>query len=65
MCYAMFTATGSFFLIASRVPEPIRWAPLRMVLAFLPLPMLLYWLWRVRRRKPVAGMVQREAAIAP
>ena len=51
MLWAMFAATGSFFLIASRVPEPIRWAPLRMVLAFLPLVMLFYWLWKVRRRR--------------
>jgi hypothetical protein len=51
MCYAAFSATGSFFLVASRVPEPIRWAPLRLVLAFLPVPLMFYWLWRVRRKK--------------
>ena len=50
MLWALFAATGSFFLIAKRVPEPIRWAPLRLVLAFLPLVMLFYWLWRVRPR---------------
>ena len=54
MLWALFAATGSFFLIATRVPEPIRWAPLRLLLAFLPLVMLLYWLWRVRRRSALA-----------
>jgi hypothetical protein len=56
MLWALFAATGSFFLIAKRVPEPIRWAPLRLVLAFLPLVLLFYWLWRVRRRSaPMTG----------
>jgi hypothetical protein len=54
MLWAMFAATGSFFLIAKRVPEPIRWAPLRLVLAFLPLVMLFFWLWKVRRRSASA-----------
>jgi hypothetical protein len=51
MCYAMFTATGSFFLGQAKViPEPLRFGPLLLVLAFLPLPAMFYWLWRVRRR---------------
>jgi hypothetical protein len=51
MCYAMFVATGSFFLGQAKViPEPLRIQPLLLVLAFLPLPAMLYWLWRVRRR---------------
>ncbi|MDB4889387.1 MAG: hypothetical protein JWL61_1242 [Gemmatimonadetes bacterium] len=51
MCYAMFVATGSFFLGQAKViPEPLRITPLLTVLAFLPLPAMFYWLWRVRRR---------------
>jgi hypothetical protein len=51
MCYAMFTATGSFFLGQAKViPEPLRVRPLLLVLAFLPLPAMFYWMWRVRRR---------------
>jgi hypothetical protein len=51
MCYAMFTATGSFFLGQAKViPEPLRVGPVLLVLAFLPLPAMFYWMWRVRRR---------------
>jgi hypothetical protein len=51
MCYAMFTATGSFFLGQAQViPEPLRIGPVLTALAFLPLPAMFYWLWRVRRR---------------
>ena len=51
MCYAMFTATGSFFLGQPQaIPEPLRIKPLPMVLAFLPLPIMFYYLWRPRRR---------------
>jgi hypothetical protein len=53
MCYALFSATGSFFLVESRVPEFMRYTPLRVFLAFLPVLMLFYWLWRVRRRNTV------------
>jgi uncharacterized membrane protein len=50
MCYAMFTATGSFFLGQAKVlPQPLRITPVLLVLAFLPLPVMFYWLWRVRR----------------
>jgi uncharacterized membrane protein YhaH (DUF805 family) len=53
MCYAMFVATGSFFLGQARViPEPFRVWPVVVVLAFLPLPAMFYWSWRVRRRPP-------------
>ena len=53
MCYAMFTATGSFFLGQAQViPEPLRSWPALYALAFLPLGAMFYWLWRVRRRLP-------------
>jgi uncharacterized membrane protein len=51
MCYAMFVATGSFFLGQAKViPEPLRIKPLLLLLAFLPLPAMFYFLWRPRRR---------------
>jgi tetratricopeptide (TPR) repeat protein len=70
MCYAMFTATGSFFLGQAKViPEPLRIGPVLTLLAFLPLPLMFYWLWRVRRRSsrivtrtPLAG-ASRAAAL--
>jgi tetratricopeptide (TPR) repeat protein len=55
MCYAFFTASGSFFLGQAKViPKPLRIGPLLAFLAFLPLLAMLYWLVRarVRRTKP-------------
>lgn len=51
MCFALFVATGSFFLGQMKfIPEPVRILPLLLVLAFAPIPLLFYWLWRVRVR---------------
>jgi hypothetical protein len=51
MCFAMFMATGSFFLgQADEIPEPLRIWPILAILALLPLPMMAYWAWRVRAR---------------
>jgi hypothetical protein len=51
MCFALFIATGSFFLGQMKfIPEPVRIVPLLLVLALAPLPFLLYWMWRVRVR---------------
>jgi hypothetical protein len=73
MCYAAFTATGSFFLgQAKTIPEPLRIWPVLIVLAVLPLFFLFYWLWRTssgRRVKarptlapPPAGLPHAVAA---
>ncbi|MBL7996589.1 hypothetical protein JNM05_14575 [bacterium] len=52
MCFALFIASGSFFLgQADKIPEPLRIIPLLMALALAPLLLLLYWLWRVRIRR--------------
>lgn len=49
MCFAMFVATGSFFLGQPKfIPSLLRISPLPIVLAVLPLLSLFYWLWRVR-----------------
>jgi tetratricopeptide (TPR) repeat protein len=66
MCYALFSATGSFFLIEKRVPEFMRFTPLRLLLAFLPMVMLVFWLWRVRRRRaaPAHPALAHAAALA-
>lgn len=51
MCFGLFIATGSFFLGQMQfIPEPVRFVPLLLVLAFAPLPFLAYWMWRVRVR---------------
>jgi len=52
MCFALFVASGSFFLGQAQVfPKPIRIFPLLAIPALLPLVLLLYWLVRVRFTK--------------
>jgi ATP adenylyltransferase/5',5'''-P-1,P-4-tetraphosphate phosphorylase II len=65
MCFGLFIATGSFFLGQQRfIPEPIRIPGLLMVLAVLPLVALLYWLWRVRIRHNLRGLVMASSTPA-
>jgi uncharacterized membrane protein len=67
MCFSLFVATGSFFLGQMKfIPEPVRIVPLLVVLAFAPIPVLLYWMWRVRLRARLHGLVIRSPEyIAP
>ena len=58
MCFGLFIATGSFFLGQMKfIPKPIRIVPVLFILALSPLVLLLYWLWRVRLRKQLRGLV--------
>jgi uncharacterized membrane protein len=60
MCFAFFIATGSFFLgQADEFPEALRVMPVLAGLAFAPLIVMAWWLWRVspKRRKPPAMTV--------
>lgn len=58
MCFGLFVATGSFFLGQMKfIPEPVRIVPLLLVLAFAPILFLLYWIWRVRVRGRLTGIV--------
>jgi uncharacterized membrane protein len=51
MSFALFIASGSFFLGQMKfVPAPIRSVPLLVALGVSPLVMLLYWMWRVRAK---------------
>lgn len=58
MCFALWIATGSFFLgQAPKVfPQPLGITPLLVALALAPLLALLYWLWRVRIRQTYRGI---------
>jgi hypothetical protein len=56
MGFAFFIATGSFFLgQADELPRALRVMPLLMVPAFLPLAVMVSWLWRLRRKRPIAA----------
>ena len=58
MCFAMFIATGSFFLGQAKVfPKPIRIIPLLSVPVLVVIVAMLFWLWRVRFRKNTRGIV--------
>ncbi len=66
MCFALYIATGSFFLgQADEFPEPLRILPLLAIPALLPLLLMLYWLWRVRIRRSLRGLVGVSAVEAP
>ena len=56
MCYALFVASGSFFLGQAQVfPKPIRIGPLLAIPALLPLVLMFYWLARMRSKRPRGG----------
>ena len=60
MCFGLFVATGSFFLGQMKfIPAPIRIVPVLFVLALAPLVILLYWMWRVRVRRRIGGLILR------
>jgi uncharacterized membrane protein len=53
MCFAMWVAAASFFWgPPRRVPEVIRIPALQAVAVLLPVVVMLYWLWRIRSRRP-------------
>lgn len=65
MSFALFIASGSFFLGQMKfIPEPVRIVPLLLVLGISPLVVLLYWLWRVRLRQNLRGMMTAKPAPA-
>jgi hypothetical protein len=52
MCYGLFVATGAFFLGQQQVfPAFLRKANVLLVPAFLPLLLMIFWLFRVRLTK--------------
>ena len=66
MCFGLFIATGSFFIGQTKfIPEPIRVMPVLFGLGVAPLVILLYWMWRVRLRRRVSGLIlARDIAVA-
>lgn len=58
MCFGFFVATGSFFLGQMNfIPQPLRNLPLLLVVSFAPILFLIYWMWRVRVRGRMSGIV--------
>jgi hypothetical protein len=60
MSFGLFIASGSFVLGQMKfIPKPIRIVPLLLVVAVSPLVLLLYWMWRVRLRQNLRGLITR------
>jgi len=65
MTFALFIAALSFFIGQADVfPEPIRIRPLLALPVVLVLATLLYWLWRIKIRRSLRGIVHVRAAEA-
>jgi uncharacterized membrane protein len=62
LCFGMWVAAASFFWgPPQRVPEVIRIPALQAVAVLLPIAVMLYWLWRLRGRKTLHGVVSLRA----
>lgn len=65
MSFALFIAALSFFIGQAKVfPEPIRIRPLLALPVLAVLITMLYWLWRVRIRRSLRGIVRVTVAEA-
>ncbi len=62
MCFAMWVAAASFFWgPPNRVPEMIRIPALQAIAVLLPIAVMVYWLWRLRIKGRVRGVVRMPA----
>jgi uncharacterized membrane protein len=64
MCFGLFIATGSFvaqLVMMTFMPAWTRSLPVILALGAGPLLVLLYWMWRVRLRQNLRGLMQRGA----
>lgn len=58
LCFAMWVAAASFFWgPPNRVPEIIRIPALLPIPVLTPIVVMVYWLWRMRGRKPARDIV--------
>lgn len=62
MTFGLFIASGSFFLGQMKfLPQSLRILPMLAALAVAPLVVLLNWMWRVRFRRRLQGIILRQA----
>jgi uncharacterized membrane protein len=60
MCFGLFIATGSFVaqLVSMKyVPDAFRSLPVILVLSAGPLVVLVFWMWRIRLRQNLRGLM--------
>ena len=66
MSFALFIAALSFFVGQAKVfPEPIRIRPLLALPVLAVLVTMFYWLWRIRIRKSLRGLVGIQPSESP
>lgn len=64
MCFAMWVAAASFFWgPQQRVPEMIRIPLLQAIAVLIPLGVMVYWLWRYRRRRRAVRAITSDGAV--
>ena len=60
MCFGLFIATGSFaaqLVMMKFMPQQLRSLPVILLISAGPLAVLLYWMWRVRVKRNVRGLL--------
>jgi hypothetical protein len=63
MCFAMWVAAASFFWgPVGRVPDVIYYPALLPIPVLAPVAVMLYWLWRIRVKKTLGGLISMGAA---
>jgi len=65
LCFAMWVAAASFFWgPRGRVPEIIYYPALLPIPVLMPIVVMLYWMWRMRGRKTVRGIVTSSPVVS-
>jgi len=68
MCFGLFIASGSFvaqLAMMKGMPAWMRSVPVMVVLGSAPLVVLIYWMWRVRLRQNLRGLMTVKPIEAP
>jgi uncharacterized membrane protein len=64
LCFAMWVAAASFFWgPPNRVPEIIRIPALLPIPVLTPIVVMLFWLWRLRGKKPMPAAAQTKLVV--
>ena len=60
MCFGLFIASGSFVAQLTKmkfIPGWMRSLPVILILSAAPIAVLLYWMWRIRLRQNLRGLM--------
>jgi hypothetical protein len=64
MCFGLFIASGSFSAqLLKLMPPQLNSMPIVLLLGGGPLVVLLYWMWRVRLKQNLRGLMTTKPAI--